>query len=297
MIFLLIIFLRLTRLIWLGFVLNFWDIFIFQILVKSILDLANCSSKEWKHFWNLRPFWSNFFMHLKDECIFLNCPLSPDNGWVDNVVPPLPALSAEPAWKEPSNNNPILSAILHDFFFEDRVFLLAPLGTWINLRFDIRCSLFWITKFSRTHCYVWILWGTLPLIKFGVLVIEANSLGNGMILVNFLEVQPPLEAPDFSFIWHELAQPVPWLISINVNKPSQFLILINQNIIRYRNIFQRKLNYSKMKLWLTSSDVQIIFSAGVLPTLVLFFCVIGWLEPPCLPTYWELQSCYPNLVV
>lgn len=44
-------------------------------------------------------------------------------------------------------------------------------------------------------------------------------------LPHFLEVQPPLEASDFGFVWHELAKPVPRLVTINIDKAAKLLVL------------------------------------------------------------------------
>ena len=53
-------------------------------------------------------------MHVKNELVFFPGPLSSDNGWVKDVVPPLSALAAKSAGEIPSDDHPVLGAKLVD---------------------------------------------------------------------------------------------------------------------------------------------------------------------------------------
>ena len=80
------------------FILYLANIFIFKILIESVFNLADCSSKERLHLANLRPLGANLLVHLKDKLVFLGCPISSDDVWVYHVVPALTTLPTEAAW-------------------------------------------------------------------------------------------------------------------------------------------------------------------------------------------------------
>ena len=118
-------------------------------------------------------------MHFQDKAIFLFCPFSPHYRGVNNVVPPLTALAAQAAWKEPCDDHPVLCSKLGNFFSKNGVLVCCPLSAAALCGDD--------GLFGAGH-------------------LEG---GLALALVKFFEIKPPFEAPDFCFMGHELAQPVP----------------------------------------------------------------------------------------
>lgn len=109
------------------FILNLTNIFIFQILVESVFDLTNSSSKQWLHFAYLAPFGAYFVVHLEDERVFFGGPLAANDRRVNDVVPTLTTLTAKATWEIPSYYNPVLGAIVFNLLPEYPVFFLGPL--------------------------------------------------------------------------------------------------------------------------------------------------------------------------
>ena len=66
-------------------------------------------------------------MHLQNELIFFRRPFSPDNGWIDDVMPPFSALPSKSSRQVSGNDEPILSAIVADLLLKDPVLFLGPL--------------------------------------------------------------------------------------------------------------------------------------------------------------------------
>ena len=65
-------------------------------------------------------------MKLDNEQVFLHRPLALANVWVQVVVPPLPTLLANAAWKAFSNMGPVSGASCSDNLSQDLVLLLGP---------------------------------------------------------------------------------------------------------------------------------------------------------------------------
>ena len=109
------------------------NVFIFQVLIKPVFDLADSPSKQRLHLGDLAPFASDFAVHHQYEGIFFRGPLPSYDGGVDDVVPPLPALAPQAAREVPGYDNPVLGAILLHLLAQDSVLLLAPLGARANV--------------------------------------------------------------------------------------------------------------------------------------------------------------------
>lgn len=95
-------------------VLDLIKVFTFEVLIIPILDLTDGSTRQEFHFGNLRPFGSDLIEHFKNELVFLSCPVSSDDRWIENIMPSLSALTTKSTRKIPSNNNPVLCAKLFD---------------------------------------------------------------------------------------------------------------------------------------------------------------------------------------
>lgn len=129
-------------------------------------------------------------MHLKDELVFLHRPVPTDDRWVDHVVPPFAALSAQPSRQKSSNYDPVLCSEFFNLGFENGVLFCCPLRTR-QLRLNWKA--------------------------FGLIRVVLSVGKNGM--ANFFEVQPPLEAADLGFVGHEFAKAMPALVAVNINEP------------------------------------------------------------------------------
>jgi hypothetical protein len=164
------------------FVLDKSHVLVFQILIEPVFDLTDGASKQGFHLGDLAPLRPNLVVHHEDEGVFLRGPLPSNDGGVDDVVPPLAALAAEASGEESGNDDPVLGAVLLDLGPEDPVLLLGPLGA------------------------------------------GADVLGGGQTelrVVFLLEEEPPLEATDLRLVRHELAQPVPRLVPVDLHQPLQ----------------------------------------------------------------------------
>ena len=153
-------------------VLNLANIFVLQVLIKPVLDLAHSSAKQWLHLRNLGPLGPDFVMHHENEGILLRGPLPSDDARVYDVMPSLAALSAEAAWEETGDNDPVLGAVLLHLLTQNPVLLLGPLG-------------------ARTD------------------VLGGRQGQLAVFLLLLLQEEPSLEATDLSLVRHELAQAVP----------------------------------------------------------------------------------------
>lgn len=109
------------------FVSYLWDVFIFQVLVESVLYLTYSAAYQWDHFGNLGPFGADKSMLLEDEEVFFLCPFSSYDLWVDHVVPSLSTLATKPARQESRYDYPILCAKMFHLLAKNSVFLGAPL--------------------------------------------------------------------------------------------------------------------------------------------------------------------------
>ena len=69
-----------------------------------------CTS--WQHFRHLCPFISMSRVCQKQNPFFVGHPLNFKNAWVEMIMPSLPALFAEPALDEFSDERPSLRPIL-----------------------------------------------------------------------------------------------------------------------------------------------------------------------------------------
>ena len=67
-------------------------------------------------------------MLFEDEHIFFSSPLPPDDGWIENIVPSLSALAAQPTWQGFGNDDPVLSTVLLDLGSEKLILLGRPLA-------------------------------------------------------------------------------------------------------------------------------------------------------------------------
>lgn len=153
------------------------NVFVFQILVETVFDLADSPSKQRLHFGYLRPLWSDLVMHHQNESIFFWSPLPPHDWGVYDVVPPLPALAAEASWESARNDHPVLGTELLHLLAKYPIFLLGPLST------------------------------------------RANIFGSRRAHLTFILFQrkPTLEATDLGLVRHELAEAVPWLVTVDLN--------------------------------------------------------------------------------
>ena len=150
-------------------------------------------------------------MLFKDEQIFFSSPLSPNDGWVENIVPSLSALAAQPTWQVFGNDHPVLSAVFFDFGFEDIILSRCPLAANEDMRWDLFINLlYWWQK----------LW------DFGLLILALlNRLNSCNFLIDVLELEPSLEATNLGLVGHEFAKSVPWVFAIDLDKISEFNIL------------------------------------------------------------------------
>ena len=159
----------------------------FQVLVESVFDLAHGPSKKWLHFGDLAPLRSDTLVHFKDELIFFFGPLSSNDRWIENIMPPFAALAAKSTGKVPGNDDPVLGSKLINLGTKKLVLLRGPLITsGRNIR---------------------------------------NRLGILSLFLAFTEVEPSLEAPDLSLFRHELAKSMPRLVSVDLHKSGKFVIL------------------------------------------------------------------------
>ena len=142
--------------------------------------------------------------HFKNEFIFFSCPFSSNNGRIDYVMPPLTALSSKSTRQKASYYYPVLCSKLVNSFFESLIFLFGPLCA-------AYLSTYFLRRRSMTNLYVR---------HLAIRVLYRCSL------INFLEVQPSFEAPNFCLIWHKLTKSVPRLVTINFNKVSKLLIFL-----------------------------------------------------------------------
>ena len=111
-----------------------------------------------------------------------------------------------------------MGTILLDLLSKSLVLLLAPLGAAADLLRG-QSKIAWLT-----------LSGVVPSLH---LVLRDNwlqsfvpSFGQRHGLVNLLKIQPSLEAPYLSFVRHEFAETMPRLVTVDVDKSSQFFVLI-----------------------------------------------------------------------
>ena len=171
------------------FVFDLTYILIFKVLIKPVLYLAYCSAKKHVHFRYLRPFWANLVVHIQNKGVFFLSPLSPYDGGINDIVPPLSALSAKPAREEPRNDYPVLSPKILDFVSENLVLLIGPLSTA-----DLRLQRYLLR----------------PVVWFKI-------KGLGMCLVDVLKIKPSFKTSNFSLVLHELAKTMPRLVRIYLN--------------------------------------------------------------------------------
>ena len=123
-------------------------------------------------------------MLFKDKQIFFSSPLSPNDGWVENIVPSLSALAAQPTWQVFGNDHPVLSAVFLDFGFEDLILSRCPLAANEDMCWNLFINLFYLRQK---------LW-------------DFNSR---QFAIHVLELEPSLEATNLSLVGHEFAKSVP----------------------------------------------------------------------------------------
>ena len=147
-------------------------------------------------------------VHLDDEVVFLWSPVSSNDIWVEHVMPPFSALPTESTIQISCYDHPVLSSKFVNFFYEYLVFLFSPLAAEAEL-----VSLLCIGRCLETR-----LWSSF-------------NISAGSLLLRVFDKNPPFETPDFSFIRHKLAQPMPTLLSINLNQSAQFIVLSNRETL------------------------------------------------------------------
>jgi len=165
---------------------------------------------------------------FKDEQIFFSSPLSSNDGWVENVVPSLSALAAQSTWQVFGNDHPALGAVFLDFGFEDLILIWSPLAAnedmcwylFINCchfqfyfrSLNLRQKL-WDFNSRHLHCF-----------KLLELLLDLKS-SELLLSLFILELEPSLEATNLGLVGHEFAKSVPWGITIDLDKISEFNIL------------------------------------------------------------------------
>ena len=138
-------------------------------------------------------------VHLDQELVFFSSPLSPHDAGVEHIVPSLPALAPKSPWKKLCNDNPVLGAKLMNLLSEELVLLRRPLVAdqdvmWdllhlLHLRFAHGCR-----ESSRQ------MW-----------MIDLHC-----IFVDFFQIEPSFEATNLSLVWHELTQPMPRILAVDL---------------------------------------------------------------------------------
>ena len=196
-----------------GFVFYLWNIFALKILVVSIFDLTDSTANQGVHFGYLWPFGANAVEHHEDELIFFTGPFSSNDGRVDHIVPPLTALAAESSRQVSSDHHPVLGTVLLHLLFEDVVFVAGPLGAAADLGLQRR---------GLHRCSSGLVLLTLRALRESFFLLELSPLW--CRLVDFLQIQPPLEASNLGFVWHEFAQAVPWLVAVDVYESAKLLV-------------------------------------------------------------------------
>ena len=105
--------------------------------------------------------------------------------WLEHINPSFTALSTNSIWEVVGNTSPLLSSVLHHLLSQDLVLFKSPQGV------------------VGEHN----LW-------FG-----ARRDFHGIYLL------PPLEASNFRFVWHALADPVPSTLAVLLNQVAEDEVL------------------------------------------------------------------------
>jgi hypothetical protein len=188
---------ELSRCVIIYYVFNLVKILTLEILVVSVFDLTHSSTKQRFHLRYLRPFGAYLSELLKDELVFLSGPVSSHDFGIQNVVPSLPALAAEPSRKIAGDDHPVLCAKLIDFLYQHCIFVRSPLAALV-------------------------LDGELGLPQLDLELLNRVEVMEFLLL---LEIVPSLEASDLGLVWHVLADSVEGVVTVSSNKPFQFFIL------------------------------------------------------------------------
>ena len=172
------------------FVNNVFKVFSFQTLVKPIFDLTYCATKDWLHLWDLSPFGTDLGLHFYDELVFLSCPVTANDGWVEDVVPSFTALSSKSAFEKARNYHPVLSTKLGDLLLKKLVFFWCPLRAGLangDLTVFFGFFVWWIRCGFTTFFF------------------------------KLFELKISFKTSDLSFLRHKSTKSVPRSITINCN--------------------------------------------------------------------------------
>ena len=84
----------------------------FQLFVESIFNLIITPTLKYIVLSYIRPLWANLTMHLQYVLVLLYTPLVPIDGWIEDIQPPFPALTAKSTRQGPGDDVPVLGPVL-----------------------------------------------------------------------------------------------------------------------------------------------------------------------------------------